>query len=318
MKKNSLTKTIALLGTTVFMMSALAGCGKAATEVTAAENTEAPKATEAVIAEEAVAKTDSVASAPYFTKGVYLNYAEGATTRDYFYVFYDEGAGYTEDGTSGTGLPFCCDQEDGKITFSFGGYDSVTEVFEVTSTENGVVTGSFDDGRVLIFEPVADVDPDTFNAQNYVRPASEAIFESPLGWKVNYNSDLFEVNQSANLTSFVYTGESAGTNMIMVTYEPGMTGKEAVDKMAESRGSDNMYRSQGTFPGTENVDGYWATLAPAEGGSGYYETAIARDYMEGYLLFELIGHNGEDEEMNMTVSDNLAMIIDSLTFPYEQ
>ena len=36
--------------------------------------------------------------------------------------------------------------------------------------------------------------------------------------------------------------------------------------------------------------------------------------MQGYLLFELTGHNGEDEEQNMAVSDALAGIIDSLEF----
>ena len=45
-----------------------------------------------------------------------------------------------------------------------------------------------------------------------------------------------------------------------------------------------------------------------------HETAIARDYMDGALIFELTGHNGEDEEMNMEVSDRMAGIIDSLTW----
>ncbi len=43
-------------------------------------------------------------------------------------------------------------------------------------------------------------------------------------------------------------------------------------------------------------------------------TAIARDYMDGYLLFELTGHNSGDEELDMAVSDYMAAIIDSLTF----
>ncbi len=46
-------------------------------------------------------------------------------------------------------------------------------------------------------------------------------------------------------------------------------------------------------------------------------TAIARDDMEGVLVFELDGHMGNDEENNMAVSDALAGIIDSLEFPYE-
>ena len=36
--------------------------------------------------------------------------------------------------------------------------------------------------------------------------------------------------------------------------------------------------------------------------------------MDGALIFELTGHNGEDEEQNLEVSDALAGIIDSLTW----
>nr|WP_297708143.1 hypothetical protein [uncultured Butyrivibrio sp.] len=68
------------------------------------------------------------------------------------------------------------------------------------------------------------------------------------------------------------------------------------------------------FPGTEDVKEYWAVLPPTEEGSRLYMTAIARDYMDGYLLFELTGHNSGDEELDMAVSDYMAAIIDSLTF----
>ncbi|MBQ7679737.1 MAG: hypothetical protein IJT34_07790 [Butyrivibrio sp.] len=43
-------------------------------------------------------------------------------------------------------------------------------------------------------------------------------------------------------------------------------------------------------------------------------TAVARDYMDGVLVFELTGHNGDDEYMNMEVSDTMAAIINSLDF----
>ena len=42
--------------------------------------------------------------------------------------------------------------------------------------------------------------------------------------------------------------------------------------------------------------------------------AVTRDYMEGYLSFEVIGHKSGNEELDMEVSDRLAGIIDSLTF----
>ena len=67
---------------------------------------------------------NDIPSAPYFTKGVYYNYAKDAENPPltYFYVFYDENTGYTADGeNNGIGLPFSLTQEEGAATFSFGG-----------------------------------------------------------------------------------------------------------------------------------------------------------------------------------------------------
>ena len=316
MKKTSLTRIVALTGAAVLAIGALAGCGKTAETSEVLENAEEVVAVP--IADEMVAKADTVSSAPYFTKGVYVNYAEGATTRDYFYVFYDEGAGYTEDANTGTGLPFSCQQEDGKVTFSFGGEDGINDVFTVTSRENGIITGSFEDGLELHFELKEDADPDNFNSNLYVNPGTtEDVYASAYGWKVKYNPQLFTINEANNYVSFVYMGESAGTNMIEFSYEINKGGKQAVDDVAECWGSDNVMKTEGLFPGTENVDGYWAVLPPAEDGTGMYQTAIARDYMDGYLLIEMIGHNSGDDEMDMAVSDAMAMIVDSLEFPYQ-
>ncbi|SCY55751.1 hypothetical protein SAMN02910292_02077 [Lachnospiraceae bacterium XBB2008] len=293
MKKTFVKRMTGLLLGAVLVMGALSGCGKSS-------------------------------DAPVFTKGVYVNYREGATTRDYYYVFYDEGAGYTEDGNNGIGVPFSCEQKGNKVVFSFGGEDEeAREEFVVKSVENGVIEGEFDsDGIVLYFEPLMDVDPQNFDAMAYYaqfnNPSGETVYNDPNGWSVRYYADNIEVNTSGNVTTFVYTGESAGTNMVTVTYEVSKTAEEYVNELAESWGKDNVTLTKSTFPGTEDVDGYWAVLPPEEGGSGLYEQAIARDYMDGTLVFELTGHNSGDEAMDMAVSDSLAMIIDSLTFENAQ
>ncbi len=48
------------------------------------------------------------AGAPYFTKGVYVNYGkeEKVPDKTFFYVFRSETEGVTDDGTTGMGLPF--------------------------------------------------------------------------------------------------------------------------------------------------------------------------------------------------------------------
>ncbi len=311
MKKISLAKTITAFGTAVLMMGTMAGCGNASVEA----NTFEPSV--AVIENEEVAKADTFASAPYFTKGVYVNYVDGSVTRDYFYVFYDEGAGYTEDGNNGMGLPFCCTQENGKITFSFGGNDGIEDVFTVESTEYGIIKGSFDDGKEMYFEPVLDADPEAFDAVAFVEKHGKIDlqkYEDPNGWSVTYNAADIDIAKQDNMVAFVYTAPSAGTNMVMVTYDVDMNAKEAVDTLAESWGNEKTAVIESVFPGAEDVTGYWAMLQPSAEGSGYYEQAIARDYMDGYLLFDVIGHNSGDDEMDMAVSDILAMIIDSITF----
>ncbi len=260
----------------------------------------------------------AVAKAPYFTEGVYVNYAAEAENppMDYFYAFYDEGTGFTDDGTVGIGLPFSCTQKDGAVDFSFGGEDGIIDVLTITSVEGGSVMGHFDDGLELMFVPVPGVDPHTFDAQNYMNATAgeDLIYHDANGWSVKYDPELFTVNDGGPMVSFVYTGESAGTNMITASYVvDGKDAKEAIEALAKEWG-DGADTSEGIFPGTGDVTGYWATLPPADEGSGLYSTAVARDYMDGYLMFELTGHNSGDEEADMAVSDALAGIIDSLEF----
>ncbi len=116
------------------------------------------------------------------------------------------------------------------------------------------------------------------------------------------------------MVAFVYTGESAGTNMVTVTYNAGMSAKDAVDQMADSWQNPNTVKTESIFPGTADTEGYRAMFYPTDAGSGLYEEVLARDYMEGNLLFEVTGHNSGDEAMDMAVSDNIAMIFDSITF----
>lgn len=252
----------------------------------------------------------------YFQKGVYANYSKDAENppKNYFYVFNDESWGHTEEGANGAGVPFSCEQEDGQVKFSFGNADAIEDVFIVTSVEDGFVYGYYDDDMKLelVFEYLPDVDPDTFDAVNYASDG-EYVYNDANGWSIKYDPKLFDITQDGNKVAIVYTGECAGTNMVMVTYDCDHIGAEIRNEYAKEYG-DNAVTSDGIFPGTENVPGYWAMCPPAEEGSGLYMTSISRDYMDGSLTFELIGHNCGDEALDMEVADQMAMIIDSLTF----
>ena len=286
----------------------LTGCGAQFSPKTAAADT-------------AEATTDAATpQVPFFTKGVYCNYRNGSEARDYFYIFYDEGAGYTEDGNMGIGVPFACEQKDNKVVFSFGGADEKSkQEFVVKSAKDGIITGEFDgDGIENIFELLSDADPDDFDGMAYIgiygTSEEAAVYEDPNGWKVRYIASDFEVTTEGGVTTFVYTKESPGTNMITATYVVPENAETYINALAESWGSENVTVTKSIFPGTEDVDGYWAALPPSEDGSGLYETAIARDYMDGTLVFELTGHNSGNDEIDIPISDELAMIIDSIEF----
>ena len=119
-------------------------------------------------------KADTKAAAIYFDKGVYQNYPpdDVNASLDYFYVFYDGGAGYTENAATGMGLPFACEQSEGSVRFSFGGEGDGWDVFTVETVENKAVIGHFEDGKRLAFVYVPDADPDNFNAAEYMYGSS--------------------------------------------------------------------------------------------------------------------------------------------------
>ncbi len=307
----------------------MTGCGSqkaapesAATEITAevteeaqTENIEDDSTATTAEPDKAEEESEDKAEGKYFKKGVYANYAKEAENdeKTYFYVFSEDWYGYTEDGKTGMGLPFSCEQQDGAVTFSFGGEDEVKNVLTIASSEDGVITGAFEDGIEQVFEFLPDVAVEGFEAENVVNGPEDSVYHDGLGWSIRYDANKFTVTPQNGQVFIVYQGESAGTNCITVSYTLD-NGEEAIKALGESWGSDKTTYSEGIFPGTEDVKGYWATLPPSEEGSGLYETAVGRDYLEGSLVFELTGHNCGDEEKDMAVSDDMASIIDSLTF----
>ena len=319
MKKLFVNKTVTVVAALSLAAVMMTGCGaKEAAAVTSDEPVAEEAAQEEVKTQEAAEANAEIPGAPYFTKGVYVNYAKEAELPPltYFYVFNAEDHGYTADGAAeGIGVPFSVEQKDGEVNFSFGGEDSIEDVLTITSAENGMITGHFDDGLELVFELISALDPDTFNAENYVNGPEMSVYRDANGWSIKYNADQFEITPQGPQTFIVYTGESAGTNMITVTYTVENKGEAAIKALGESWGSDKVtYSESEDFPGAEGVKTYRAALPADTEGSGLYYEALGRDYMDGALIFEVTGHMGNDEEMNMATSDALAGIIDSLEF----
>ncbi len=316
----TMSMSMALATTLILGMLLLTGCGSNEPATAEAQEAVAAEASVEAVAETPKEETTAeVPAPPYFTKGVYVNYAKDAANppKTYFYVFNGEDYGYTADGEhEGIGVPYSITTAQGTVEFSFGGADEESkDVLHVTAVDNGVICGYFESvsDKELVFEPVAGADADTFSAENYVNGPSESVYRDANGWSVKYDASLFNVNEGGPVTTFVYMGESAGTNMLTATYTIDNKGEAAIKEVGSAYGDKADY-FEGTFPGTEDVKGYWVSVPVDYEGSGAYMTAVARDYMDGALIFQLDGHMGSDEENNMAVSDALAAVIDSLEF----
>ncbi len=305
MKNKTFKKIAAILSTTILAISTLTGCAWQSSDAVAS------KITLDKVTAEVPTKTETI-----FKKGVYVNYSAQSTnaSRDYFYIFYDEDSGYTQDGKNGIGLPFRCVQQGNSIIFHFGGEDDYGMILNIDSVKDGVINGTFDnDGNELVFEHITNVDPDGFDAMVYVNQHNESVYNDSNGWSVKYDPDYFSIDQTDNLVSFIYTGESTGTNIITAAYITDKNAENYINELAASWG-EGSNKARSIFPGTKDVDGYWAYIYPSPTDSGMYMTAVARDYKDGLLIFELTGHNGDDNSINMAINNSLSMIIDSLTF----
>ncbi len=254
--------------------------------------------------------------APYFVKGVYMYYPkdDADPSMDDFYIFQDEKWGHTENGTTGMGLPFDCEQADGQVKFTYGGAGESADVFTVEALENRAVIGAFSDGKTLVFLPVDDADPDSFSAENYInaKKGEDFVYVDANGWSVKYDPSCIAVNGGGPLTTFVYTGECAGTCMVSVSYDVGKDAKTAIEDTAKEWG-DQAQITERPFPVAGDKNAYWVDANPGVTGPGMYEMAVALDHMDGYLLVDIITHVGGDDAIDIPVSDALEEIIDTFT-----
>lgn len=138
------------------------------------------------------------------------------------------------------------------------------------------------------------------------------------GWRVVYNAkdiEAMEVDEHAD--QFVYVGESAGTNMVEIRYIKDKEPEEVLYDLTSTWTNDqeDVKRSEGIFPGTDDKWGYWRELPASEDGSRLGQTAIAGEFNGGVLLFTVTSHMSGDEENDMAVSDAISGVIDSITYP---
>lgn len=138
-------------------------------------------------------------------------------------------------------------------------------------------------------------------------------FEGKEGWTVQYNLEVFQVEEGNDFVGFDYTGDCSGRCMVTVSTLTGMTTEEARDELVAMWG-DKATTHEGPFTIDEKF-AYWVCMESEVGeGLGLYDTAIVVEHNGQTILFECVEYMGTDEEVDMMVSDELSMIIDSVEF----
>jgi len=154
------------------------------------------------------------------------------------------------------------------------------------------------------------------NVQDVSNDREEMTYMSSDGYQVRYYGETVESMEiDEHSVQFVYTAESSGTNMLVISYITDKQPEEALYDLTSAWGDqESIKRSEGFMPGTDDKWGYWRIMDSTADGSGLNQTAIAGEYNGGVLMFEIISHVSGDDGMDMAVSDTLSELINSITY----
>jgi len=141
----------------------------------------------------------------------------------------------------------------------------------------------------------------------------EEVYESKDGWKVRYYPAEFKLNtENKGEVSFSYQGEAAGSDVVTFSYHPGKMPNEVLYEKTADIDDSKVTRSEGYFyyPNWS----YTRVIEPGVRGSGLGGTLIAMEHNGGTLLIDVLYHEEKDEERNMTISDSISGLLDSIEF----
>ncbi len=163
---------------------------------------------------------------------------------------------------------------------------------------------------------VSSAAPAASTAASSEEAAEATEFKHPDGWSTRYYKKNVQLNKiDDHSTSFVYTGECAGTCMLTISYVKGKKPEEAASAITKGWGdASKIKKSEGSLPGAMETKSVYFELAPDNGPAGLYQTVIAGEYKEGSMVFELTFHRGNDEAMDMAANDTLAEILNSTMY----
>ncbi|MBQ7266246.1 MAG: copper amine oxidase N-terminal domain-containing protein [Firmicutes bacterium] len=141
---------------------------------------------------------------------------------------------------------------------------------------------------------------------------SYEVYNSDYGWSTRYNSKNTAVNKSASGTSFVYTGESSGTNMVTISVIKNKQPEEVLTEKISDWEENSYDRYEGYVFGGKW--GFHAMTKPVADSSGLVTGYTAAEYNDGVILIEVIQHISGNDDIDITVSDVLSSVVNSLEF----
>ena len=139
-------------------------------------------------------------------------------------------------------------------------------------------------------------------------------YASKDGWRTQYDKNSFEVNETKEGTYFVYTGDCAGTCYVGLSVVNRQSAKEVLYEKTANWNPANMMISEGLFQGDKWQ--YTRILTPSAGEVPVYQMYKAAEYNGRVFLIEAYETMGNNEGINMKVSDSIAMVIDAIEFNY--
>ncbi len=143
----------------------------------------------------------------------------------------------------------------------------------------------------------------------------EEVYASEAGWVVRYDPSVIEVTsigEPETEVDFVYTGDCAGACMLAIKFDQEHLPDAVIDEIKKEYGDVEI--TEGFFPGTTDKWGYWVAPKTSEGEDGLSEEFIVGEYSNGTLIFDFLVHKSGEDEIDIPMSDALAMVVDSVEY----
>ncbi len=140
----------------------------------------------------------------------------------------------------------------------------------------------------------------------------DTVYSNINGWSVAYDDSLFDVAENGDDVSFEYKNGNE-TATVNIRNEVNVQPEELLTNVTENWGhNDNINKNEGFFPGTTDKWGYWRTLTGDHTGEGCNRTAIAGEYNDGVLLFDVTEYT-DDIKDGITI-DDVSDLVNSITY----